>query len=205
MSHTDGHRRADTVSEQSAEQRKPHPGRVAWMQHVNEEKRRRREQGEVKEGEEGGRPLDHGEYGLVARIRKGMDPSGPLNVLFAGRRDEYLGDLGGVANASAKEAKMCDYLAFLDLMFGLLMGQFSGAKRLSRSQLLELNMGVTRNAVSFSQIAKQLGLKRRQVEADKTVIVRRYADPVTPRPDDGQAQQQTEATAVRDGGNYERE
>lgn len=153
------------------------------MQHVNEEKRRKREQGEMKEGEDGGRPLEHGEYGLMAKIRKGMDPAGPLHALFAGRRDEYLGDLGGIANASAKEAKMCDYLAFLDLVFGLLMTQFAGARRLSRRDLLELNQGVTRNAVSFSQIAKQLGLKRRQLEADKSIIVRRFtAEPEAPKP-----------------------
>lgn len=187
MSHTDGHGRAEPVSEQSATQRAPHPGRVAWMQHVNEEKRRKREQGELKEGEDGGRPLVTGEYGLLAWIRKGFDLTSPLGSLFARRRDDYLTDLGGAANASAKEAKMCDYLAFLDLMFGLLMAQFSGAKRLSRSQLLELNQGVTRNAVSFGQIAKQLGLKRRQVEADKTVIVRRYAtSPDAGKPNNGQ-------------------
>jgi hypothetical protein len=116
MSHTDGHGRAEAVSEQSPAQRTPHPGRVAWMQQVNAEKRRKREQGELKEGEDGGRPLETGEYGLVAKIKKGMDPAGPLFALFAGRRDEYLGDLGGIANASAKEAKLCDYLAFLDLV-----------------------------------------------------------------------------------------
>jgi hypothetical protein len=170
------------------------------MQHVNEEKRRKRAEGELEPGEDGGRPLVTGEYGLLARIRKGFDLASPLGSLFAGRRDDYLADLGGTANASAKEAKMCDYLAFLDLMFGLLMAQFSGAKRLSRSQLLELNMGVTRNAVSFSQIAKQLGLKRRQVEADKTVIVRRYAaDLGAAKPNDGQEQRQAETAMPAEG------
>jgi hypothetical protein len=67
------------------------------------------------------------------------------------------------------------------------MTQFSGARRISRRDLLDLIQGVTRNAVSFSQIAKQLGLKRRQVEADKTVIVRRYAaEPEAPKPNDGE-------------------
>ncbi|MFI5339843.1 MAG: hypothetical protein ACHQ7N_08390 [Candidatus Methylomirabilales bacterium] len=154
---------------------------------MNEEKRRKREQGELKPGEDGGRPLETGEYGLLAKIKKGMDPAGPLYSLFAGRRDEYLGDLGGIANASAKEAKLCDYLAFLDLVFGLLMTQFAGAHRLSRRDLLDLNQGVTRNAVSFSQIAKQLGLKRRQVEADRQIVVRRYAvEPEAPKPSNGE-------------------
>lgn len=136
----------------------------------------------------GGRPVEHGEYALAARYKKGVGPDSPLFPILRQHRNAFLADLGGEASASAKEIQACEYLGFLTVLYGLQVAQLSQAKRMSRRELSDLTQSVTRTAATFGQIAKQLGFQRRQ-KADREIILKRYADLVAPKPDNGQEAQ----------------
>lgn len=132
----------------------------------------------------GGAPVKKGDYALADRYKAGVNPQSPLYPILRQHRDDFLSDLGGEASASSKEVQDCEFLGFLKILFGLQVAQLSQAKRMSRRELAELTQAVTRTASTFSQIAKTLGLKRRQVEADRTVVVRRYgSDPEAGKPE----------------------
>jgi hypothetical protein len=156
------------------------PGRVAFMKRLNEEGL----------GGMGGRRPTHGVRALAERLKRGLNPDTPLAAFHAELRGKYLADLGGEGNLSNMEAGICDRLADLDLMRGLLNAQRETAKRMTAAALLNHVQGVTRNVLAYVQAVKAIGPGRRQVEADRTVVVRRYAaDPAAsapPQPDNGQ-------------------
>jgi hypothetical protein len=178
MSPNSDRNRDNTVGEQSERQKSP--GRVAHITRVNEEKKRRRERGETVEDEQVGRPLEHGEYALVARYKAGMSPENPVYPLIVKHRDDFLADLGGEENASGKEREGCQQLGFLAVLHRMQIARFGSAKRMSRKDFFELSQAITRTAATFAQIAKQLGFKRQLKDMDKrTIIVRRYSDAST--------------------------
>lgn len=152
-------------------------GRVAWMKRLHEEGRA---------GTGGPRPK-HGIRALEDRLRRGLAPDSPLGVLHAELRGKYLTDLGGEGNISNMEAGICDRLADLDLMRGLLSAQRETAKRMTAANLLNHVQGVTRNVLAYVQAVKAIGPGRREKPTGKTIIVKRYAaDPGAAKPDDGQ-------------------
>jgi hypothetical protein len=172
MTVSEDHSTADAAGAQSP--RQPAPGRVAHIQRVNAERKRRRELGELRPGEDGGRPMEHGEYALAERIRRGLDPSGPLFPLLAERREAYLADLGGPGNASEKEADMCGDLASLRLTIRRIDGELHSARRLPWKRRVHLYDLRVRYALAFKDIAIRLGLQRRAAEVDRTVIIKRW-------------------------------
>jgi hypothetical protein len=135
----------------------------------------------------GGRRPTHGVRALAERLKRGLDPNTPLAALHAELRGKYLTDLGGEENISNMEAGICTRLADLDLVRGLLNAQRETAKRMTAANLMNHVQGVTRNCLAYVQAVKAIGPGRRQVDADKTIIVRRFAaDPGAAKPDDGQ-------------------
>jgi hypothetical protein len=184
MSAPDEHGTPGTVTKQSQQSRGRYrmksEGRSRWMtENINAKGKRG----------PGGRPLEHGEYALAARYKRGVGPEGPLFPILRQHRDAFLADLGGEANASAKEIQACEYLSFLTVLYGLQVAQLSQAKRMSRREPSDLTQAVTRTAATFGQIAKQLGFQRRQVEVSREIIVRRFASaPDVVGKDSGQGQ-----------------
>jgi len=163
MSEDNGHSNPAAIPPQSEGGKQKAAGRVANMKRINMEGL----------AGSGGRPVEHGEYALAARYKAGLSPEGPLYPILRQHRDNFLSDLGGEANASAKEIQACEWLGFLTVLYGLQVAQLSQAKRLSRRELADLTQAVTRTAGTFGQIAKQLGFQRRQVEAGGPIIIRR--------------------------------
>jgi len=153
------------------------PGRVAFMKRLNEEGL----------GGMGGRRPTHGIRALTERLKRGLDPDTPLAAFHAELREKYLADLGGEGNLSNMEAGICDRLADLDLMRGLLNAQRETAKRMTAANLLNHVQGVTRNVLAYVQAVKAIGPGRRPKDSDKTIIVKRYAaDPGGVTPGNGQ-------------------
>ncbi len=141
----------------------------------------------------GGRRPTHGIKALAERLKRGLDPDTPLAVLHNEIKGAYVADLGGDENISAMEAGICDRLADLDLMRGLLNAQRETTRRMTAKKLLDHIQAVTRNALGYVQLAKAVGPGRREKPTDNTVLVKRYADPVSPTPDNGHGQAQAEA------------
>lgn len=175
---------SDSAAEKQSERQKA-PGRIAHMQRLNAERRRRREAGELKEGELGGRPITTGEFALAARIQKGLDPNGLVFPLLAERRDAYLADLGGLANASEKEADMCGDLAAMRLEIRRIDGELLGGRRIPWKRRAHLRDQRLRYALAFKDIAIRLGLQRRAAEVDRTLVIRRWGDSVPSNGQDG--------------------
>jgi hypothetical protein len=146
---------------------------------------------ETRQAGRGGRPLKSGEFALAERLSRGLDAAGPLAILHAERRTRYVGDLGGEENCSAMELRVCDRLADLDLLRGLLNVQRDASKRMSLTKLEAFAAAVSRNAVAYLQAVKTIGPGRRAKDADRTVVVRRWsaAEPDT-KPTDGNGQEQ---------------
>jgi hypothetical protein len=146
-----------------AEQSRPHRTRSEHMRWVNE----------TRQAGRGGRPQKTGEFALSERLKRGLNPATPLAVLHAEIRGRYVGDLGGEDNCSAMELGVCDRLADLDLIRGLLNCQRDGMKRLSLTQLEAFAGTVSKNCAAYLQGVKTIGPGRRQKDADRQIIVRR--------------------------------
>jgi hypothetical protein len=83
---------------------------------------------------------------------------------------------------------------------GLLNAQRETTKRMTAANLLNHVQAVTRNVLAYVQAVKAIGPGRREKPTDKTVLVRRYADPVRPTPDNGPGQGQAKAAMLGDSG-----
>ncbi len=140
----------------------------------------------------GGRKLGHGEYALAERLKRGLDPDTPLAVLHGEQRAKYIADLGGEEHLSNMEAGICDRLADLDLVRGLLTAQRQTGKRMTAVQLVNHVQAVTRHVLAYVTAVKAVGPGRRQKDTDREIIIRRFAsEPITQSEgasNDGEAQ-----------------
>ncbi len=130
----------------------------------------------------------HGIRALEDRLKRGLDPESPLAVLHAEQRAKYIADLGGEANLSNMEAGICDRLADLDLVRGLLTAQRQTGKRMTAVQLVNHVQAVTRHVLAYVTAVKAVGPGRRVKDTDREIIIRRYASEPSPQPE-GEAQQ----------------
>jgi hypothetical protein len=156
------------------------PGRAAFMKRLNQEGR----------GGMGGRKVTHGVRALVERLKRGLDEETPLAVLHAEYRGRYVADLGGEENCSAMELGVCDRLADLDLIRGLLNCQRDASKRMSLAQLEAFAGTVSKNCAAYLQAVKTVGPGRRTRDTDRTVIVRRWSGSEAPPPSTEQEHEQ---------------
>ncbi len=118
----------------------------------------------------------HGVRALADRLRRGLDPETPLALLHSEFRDQYVADLGGKEACSAMELGVCERLADLDLIRGMLNAQRDASRRLSLKRLEVFAATVSRNAAAYIQAVKTIGPGRRQRPADQTIIVKKFAE-----------------------------
>lgn len=151
-------------------------GRAAFMTKLNQEGR----------AGMGGRKVTHGVRALAERLKRGLDPETPLAVLHAEIRGRYVADIGGEEQCSAMELGVCDRLADLDLLRGLLNCQRDASKRMSLAQLEAFAAAVSKNAGAYLQAVKTIGPGRRSKDTGPEQIV--LKDFSVPRPANGETE-----------------
>ncbi len=157
------------IGPQSPQEKAKAPRRVENMKRINREGL----------AGPGGRKLDHGEYALAERLKQGLDPRSPLAVLAADYRGQYVTFFGGEENLNPVTRGLARRYAALELDFDRLQGNLTGNLRGKR---LELHcQQLLRNIQAFLSAAKVSGTSAWQKEADRTVVIKPFADP-EPKP-----------------------
>jgi hypothetical protein len=121
----------------------------------------------------GGRRPRHGRRMLAELVRRGEELDGPIGemtrTLEAGYRVDYGGDL------STAEAALVRRMVVLDIDLALLIAERDKAVRFTKSDAMNHAQAVSRNCAAFSQLVKVMGGPgRRQKDADREIIVRRF-------------------------------
>ena len=113
----------------------------------------------------GGRMPVHGIRALEAMLARGEEPPGKIGQLLANLEGEFLADLGGPEDASAKEMGLCRRLAELELLIGLVKARLTttqgGPRRLPWAREKDILTIHARLSDSFTRTAVSLGLERR--------------------------------------------
>ncbi len=148
------------------------PGRVAFMQRLNQEGR----------GGIGGRRPTHGRRALAELLRRGLEEGSPIAILQREAEDAYLSDLGGAGQASAMDRGLVRRLAVLDLDLALLLAQRDGALRLTREQSSRLSQDLSRNSAAYTALVKTLGGPGRRTKPTDGKIYVRSSTESEPKP-----------------------
>ena len=131
------------------------PGRVAAARRLNELGLRG----------PGGRLPVHGIRAIEVMLARGEEPPGKIGQLLANLEGEFLADLGGSDQASAKETGLCRRLAEVELLIGLVKARLTttqgGPRRLTWAREKDLLTIHARLSDSFTRTASALGLQRR--------------------------------------------
>lgn len=165
------------------------PGRVAFMKRLNEEGL----------GGMGGRRPTHGRRALAELIRRGEQLDGPIGELTRQLETAYAVDYGG--DLSTAEKALVKRLVVLDVDLALSIAERDKAKRFTKQDAIAHTQAVSRNCAAYAALVKVLGGPgRREKPTGNTLVVRRYADPVKPMPDNGPGQGQAAAAMPGDSG-----
>jgi len=137
----------------------------------------------------GGRKPTHGRRALAELVRRGESLDGPIGELSRSLEGAYAVDYGG--DLSTAEKAIVKRLVVLDVDLALSIAERDKARRFTRQDAIAHTQAISRNCAAFAALVKVIGGPgRRQKSTDKTVVVRRYVDPVTPAPDNGQDQKE---------------
>ncbi len=151
------------------------PGRVASGKRLHE----------LNQAGMGGRKPTHGRRMLAELVKRGEELDGPIGELTRRLEAAYSVDYGG--DLSTAEAALVKRLVVLDVDLALLIAERDKAVRFTKAQAMNHAQAVSRNCAAFSQLVKVLGGPgRRTKEAEREIIVRRYATEPSAEPDNGQ-------------------
>ncbi len=146
------------------------PGRVAAMRRVNELGLRGT----------GGHPVEHGLRSLEERLRRGHELPGGVGVLLREEEAGVLADLGGAEQVSNMERGLARRIGEARIKLALIAARFctpnGGPRRMTRREQQEWTQLWCRVAETELRLCQALGLRRRELDAGREIIIQRYAE-----------------------------